>query len=51
MERYINQDSKNFEDFIKDNDDELEGIIQNEPQKNKYETVGYHKMNQLLVLT
>ena len=46
MERYINQDSKNFEDFIKDNDDELEGIIQNEPQKNKYETVGYHKMNQ-----
>ena len=46
MERYINQDSKNFEDFIKDNDDDLEGIIQNEPQKNKYEIVGYHKMNQ-----
>ena len=35
-----------FEEFLKDNYDELEGIIQNEPQKNKYETVKYHKMNQ-----
>ena len=35
-----------FEELIKDNYDELEGIIQNEPQKNKYETVKYHKMNQ-----
>lgn len=30
----------------KENSDDLEGIIQNEPHKNKYETVRYHKMNQ-----
>ena len=36
----------NFEEFLQDNCDELEGIILNEPQKNKYETVKYHKMNQ-----
>ena len=46
MERYISQDSKNYEDFLKDNCNDLEGIIQKEPQINKYETVGYHKMNQ-----
>ena len=46
MDRFIPQDSKIYEDFLKDNCDDLEGIIQKEPQKNKYETVGYHKMNQ-----
>ena len=46
MDRYISQDSKNYEDFLNDNCGDLEGIIQKEPQKNKYETVGYHKMNQ-----
>ena len=45
MDRYISQDSKNYEDFLNDNCGDLEGIIQKEPQKNKYETVGYHKMN------
>ena len=37
-------DTMNY--FLQDNTDELEGIIQNEPRKNKYETVKYHKMNQ-----
>ena len=27
-------------------DDDLEGIIKNEPKRNKYEIVRYHKMNQ-----
>ena len=35
-----------FDDVLKENSDDLEGIIQNEPLKNKYETVKYHKMNQ-----
>ena len=46
MIRFIPQDSKIYEDLLKYNCDGLEGIIQKEPQKNKYETVGYHKMNQ-----
>ena len=25
--------------------DELEGIVNNEPKKNKYETVKFHKLN------
>ena len=48
MNRDISQESKNYEDLLNGNCGDLEGIIQKEPQKNKYETVGYHKMNQLL---
>ena len=29
MDRFIPQDSKIYEDFLKDNCDDLEGIIQN----------------------
>ena len=38
--------NENDDTFFQNNNSELEGIVQNEPLKNKYETVRYHKMNQ-----